>query len=205
MEMMKMPGGAGSAVAAGAAHDKAKATPGGSPWRIGARRTLPPYDQSKEDPMTSLSLRQRSLSADAPKQRRRWATIDAPEFRDARGALTVCQTGDCIPFGIARVYFIHGVPPSAQRGGHAHRELEQVMFAVSGSFRVLLNDGHHREAFELTNPSRGLYTGPMVWRELEAFSHDAVCMVLASGRYNSSEYIRSYETFEDEAQQQTAA
>jgi dTDP-4-dehydrorhamnose 3,5-epimerase-like enzyme len=130
--------------------------------------------------------------------------IGAPEHRDTRGVLTVCQPGDCIPFEIARVYFIHGVPEGAQRGGHAHRRLEQVMFAIAGRFRVVLDDGCRREAFDLAEPSHGIYTATMVWRELEAFSDDAVCMVLASDRYDASEYIRCYKRFLNEVRQKPA-
>jgi dTDP-4-dehydrorhamnose 3,5-epimerase-like enzyme len=158
-----------------------------------------------EDRMTSLRLQQRPLDSRALRSGRPWKTVEAPEFRDARGALTVCQPGECVPFDIARVYFVHGVPPSMSRGGHAHRRLEQVMFAISGRFRILLDDGFQHEVFDLCDPSRGLYTAPMVWRQLDDFSEDAVCMVLASERYDPAEYIHFYEAFLREGPQRSSS
>lgn len=121
--------------------------------------------------------------------------IDLPQVHDRRGDLTFVEGGNHIPFNIARVYYLYNVPVDSERGGHAHRELQQVVFALSGSFRIKIDDGHEQRNYWLRDPRRGLYINRMVWREMDAFSQGAVCMVLASHPYNEADYIRDHDAF----------
>ena len=118
-----------------------------------------------------------------------------PQIHDPRGDLTFVEGGNHIPFQIARVYYLYNVPADSQRGGHAHRELEQVVFALSGSFRMKVDDGQTKSDYWLRDPRKGLYISKMVWREMDAFSQGAVCMVLASHPYDEADYIRDYNVF----------
>ena len=121
--------------------------------------------------------------------------IEFPVVHDARGDLTFIEGGRHVPFSIARVYYLYNVPVDAERGGHAHKAVQQVLFALSGSFRVRIDDGRERTDHWLRDPRRGLYIGPLVWREMDSFSQGAVCMVLASLPYEEAEYIRDYGDF----------
>lgn len=121
--------------------------------------------------------------------------INLPQVHDPRGDLTFVEGSDHIPFDIARVYYLYNVPVDAERGGHAHKELEQVIFALSGSFRVKIDDGQHTSEFWLRDPRKGLYIGRLIWREMDSFSQGAVCMVLASHRYDEADYYRDYDDF----------
>jgi hypothetical protein len=121
--------------------------------------------------------------------------IELPQVHDPRGDLTFIEGGVHIPFGIARVYYLYNVPVDAERGGHAHKELQQVLFALSGSFRVTVDDGKSRSEYWLRDPRKGLYISRMIWREMDCFSQGAVCMVLASHRYDESDYFRDYQAF----------
>lgn len=121
--------------------------------------------------------------------------VDLPRIHDPRGDLTFIEGGRHIPFEIARVYYLYNVPVDAERGGHAHRELQQVIFALSGSFRITVDDGRTREEHWLRDPRRGLYVSQLIWREMDSFSQGAVGMVLASHRYDESDYYRSYDDF----------
>lgn len=121
--------------------------------------------------------------------------ITLPQIRDARGDLTFVEGENHIPFRIARVYYLYNVPVDAERGGHAHRQLEQVVFALSGSFRVKIDDGQTQSSYWLRDPSVGLYIKNMIWREIDAFSQGAVCMVLASHRYDEADYYRDHGEF----------
>ena len=121
--------------------------------------------------------------------------IDLPVVSDPRGDLTFVEGERHIPFPIARVYYLYNVPVDAERGGHAHKRLEQVIFALSGSFRITVDDGRERQKFWLRDPRRGLYISRMIWREMDAFSQGAVCMVLASQPYDEADYFRDYGKF----------
>jgi uncharacterized RmlC-like cupin family protein len=121
--------------------------------------------------------------------------IDLPLIHDPRGDLTFIEGGKHVPFQIARVYYLYNLPVDAERGGHAHRLLEQVIFALSGSFRVKVDDGANKTEYWLRDPRRGLYLKNLVWREIDSFSQGAVCMVLASNPYEERDYIRSYDQF----------
>lgn len=121
--------------------------------------------------------------------------IDFPVVSDSRGDLTFIEGGRHAPFDIKRVYYLYNVPADAERGGHAHRELEQVLVALSGSFRVKIDDGGETSEYWLRDPSKGLYIGSLIWREMDCFSQGAVCMVLASERYDEADYFRDHAEF----------
>ena len=121
--------------------------------------------------------------------------INLPKITDQRGNLTFIESTNHIPFSIARVYYLYDVPSGADRAGHAHKDLEQILIALSGSFRIGLDDGKEKKEFFLSQPNQGLYIGSMVWRELNSFSAGSVCLVLASRMYDESDYFRDYNDF----------
>lgn len=114
---------------------------------------------------------------------------------DRKGNLSVVENGITLPFDVKRVYYLYDVPGGESRGAHAHRELEQLIVAASGSFKVTLDDGKSKRSFFLNRPYQGLYVKPGLWRDLEDFSSGAVCMVLASEVYDAADYIRDYQEF----------
>lgn len=121
--------------------------------------------------------------------------IDLPRINDPRGNLTFVEGGRHVPFDIRRVYYLYDVPGGAERGGHAHRELQQLIVAMSGSFDVVLDDGENRRRHHLNRSYFGLYIPPMVWRELDNFSSGSVCMALASLPFDEADYFRDYAEF----------
>lgn len=121
--------------------------------------------------------------------------IELPRINDPRGNLTFVEGGRHVPFEIQRVYYLYDVPGGAERGGHAHKELQQLIIAMSGSFDVVIDDGKERRRHHLNRSYYGLYLPPMTWRELDNFSSGSVCMVLASLPFDEADYYRDYETF----------
>lgn len=121
--------------------------------------------------------------------------IELPKIADPRGNLTFIEGQRHIPFDIRRVYYLYDVPGGAERGGHAHKELEQLIVAMSGSFDVILDDGTGKKRFHLNRSYYGLYVRSMIWRELDNFSSGSVCMVLASNLYAESDYYRDYHEY----------
>ncbi|MCP8464851.1 FdtA/QdtA family cupin domain-containing protein [Pseudomonas sp. ZM23] len=122
--------------------------------------------------------------------------IDLPRILDPRGNLTFIEGGNHVPFDIKRVYYLYDVPGGAHRGGHAHRELHQLIIAMSGSFDILLDDGKTRFKYHLNRSYYGLYIPPMMWREIDNFSSGSVCMVLASAPFDEADYYRDYAEFQ---------
>ena len=114
---------------------------------------------------------------------------------ERKGNLTVVDNGQTLPFDVKRVYYIYDVPGGESRGAHAHRELEQLIIAASGTFTVTLDDGKSKRSFFLNRPYQGRYVKPGMWRDLVDFSSGAVAMVLASEVYQKEDYIRDYEEF----------
>lgn len=114
---------------------------------------------------------------------------------DRKGNLTVVENGITLSFDVKRVYYLYDVPGGESRGSHAHKELEQLVVAASGSFRVTLDDGKSKRTFYLNRPYQGLIIKPGLWRDLDDFSSGAVCMVLASDVYKAEDYIRDYQEF----------
>lgn len=112
-----------------------------------------------------------------------------------KGDISVVENGITVPFDTKRVYYLYDVPGGVDRGGHAHKALEQLIVAASGSFTVVLDDGENKRSFVLKRPYIGLYVVPGIWRVLEDFSSGSVCLVLASDKYDSDDYIRDYEGF----------
>lgn len=121
--------------------------------------------------------------------------VAVPTFTDERGQLTVAEGCRQIPFAIARVYFVHGVPPGRTRGGHAHRRGQEVLLAAAGSLDVALDDGRARRRFTLDRPGVGLYVPPLLWGRQERFAAGTVCLVLASLPYDERDYCRDYAEF----------
>ena len=121
--------------------------------------------------------------------------IDLPIVSDPRGNLTFIEGGHHVNFDIKRVYYLYDVPGGAERGGHAHKDLHQLIIAMSGSFDITLDDGSNKKKFHLNRSYQGLYVCPMIWREMDNFSSGSVCMVLASNRYDEDDYYRDYNTF----------
>ena len=121
--------------------------------------------------------------------------IDLPKIHDQRGNLTFIE-GKChIPFDIQRVFYVYDVPGGSLRAGHALKSCHQFIIAISGSFDVVLDDGSARQRFQLNRSHYGLYVTPLTWREIDNFSSNSVCLVLASASYSESDYYREYETF----------
>ncbi len=116
---------------------------------------------------------------------------------ERRGNLSVVQNSDTVPFEVKRIYYLYDVPGGESRGAHAHKELSQLIVAVSGAFTVTLDDGNVKRSFLLNHPYQGLYVKPGIWRDLDDFSSGAVCMVLASEVYQKEDYIRNYQDFLD--------
>jgi dTDP-4-dehydrorhamnose 3,5-epimerase-like enzyme len=121
--------------------------------------------------------------------------IDLPKNQDIAGNLTAINENVEIPFPIARVYYTYDIPGGAFRGGHAHKELQEFIVAVSGSFDLVLDDGLNKKIYNLKIPHEGVFVAPGIWRELTNFSSGAVCLVLASRKFEENDYIRNYSDF----------
>ena len=121
--------------------------------------------------------------------------IDFPKIHDPRGNLTFIEGLEHVPFDIKRIYYLYDVPGGAERGGHAHKNLHQVIIAISGSFDITISDGKSSKKFHLNRSYFGLYLCPMMWRELDNFSSGSVCLVLASEAYSESDYLRDFNQY----------
>lgn len=121
--------------------------------------------------------------------------INLPKITDHRGNLSFIEGRNHIGFDIKRVYYLYNIPSEGVRGAHGHKKLHQLLIPLSGKFEVTLDDGKNRKGYQLSDPSTGLYVGPMIWRELTKFSVDAVCLVLASEYYDEADYFRDYNQF----------
>ncbi len=121
--------------------------------------------------------------------------IELPRVHNRAGNITVFQNEAGQPFSVRRVYYLYDVPGGAERGGHAHKNIFQLIVAAGGSFDVILDDGKSRKIVPLNRPYYGLIVIPGIWRELVNFSSGAVCLVLASEKYDPEDYIRDYTEF----------
>lgn len=120
---------------------------------------------------------------------------DLPKIEDDRGNLTFIETERHVPFDIQRVFYLYDVPGGSMRAGHALKTCHQFVIAISGSFDVVLDDGQARRRFHLNRSHYGLYVTPLTWREIDNFSSNSVCLVLASEPYDEHGYYRDYESF----------
>lgn len=121
--------------------------------------------------------------------------IDLPKFLDARGNLSFAQNNTHIPFEIKRTYWLYDVPGGESRGGHAYRETEEFVIALSGSFDVIVDDGKENKTFHLNRSYYGLYIPKGMWREMDNFSTNSLALEFASTNYNPEDYIRDYNEF----------
>ncbi|NLA47905.1 MAG: WxcM-like domain-containing protein [Bacteroidales bacterium] len=123
------------------------------------------------------------------------SVIELSKIHNPAGNITIIQNGDFLPFDVRRVFYIYDIPSGSDRGGHAHKDLHQLLVAASGSFDVILDDGFKKKIVNLNRPNYGLHIVPGVWGEIVNFSSGAICLVLASQKYSEQEYIRTYEDF----------
>ncbi|MDE5733474.1 MAG: FdtA/QdtA family cupin domain-containing protein, partial [Bacteroidales bacterium] len=121
--------------------------------------------------------------------------IEFDKHSHVKGNISVIENGKTVPFDIRRAYWLYDIPGGKSRGGHAHKDLRQLIVAVSGSFTVTLDDGNVKRTFLLNRPYQGLLVVPGIWRTLDDFSSGSVCLVLASHPYSEDDYIRNYEDF----------
>jgi hypothetical protein len=122
-------------------------------------------------------------------------TVELPKIHDPRGNLTFVEARRHVPFPIRRAYWIYGVPGGEKRGGHAYRQLHEMIIALSGSLEIHLDDGTRRRTQMLGRGYVGLYVPNMIWRQLESFSTNTVCLILASEPYSEADYIRDHVEF----------
>lgn len=121
--------------------------------------------------------------------------IPLNKIHNFSGSTTVVEGNLNVPFNLRRIYYLYDIPGGESRGGHAHKQLYQLIVAASGSFEVLLDDGENKKIVRLDRPNFGLMVIPGIWRELMEFSSGAICIVLASHKYNKSDYMRNYNSF----------
>lgn len=121
--------------------------------------------------------------------------LEFPKIVDQRGNLSFIEGSRHVPFDIARIYYLYDVPGGETRGGHAHKTLQQVIIAISGSFDVELDDGAEKKTFHLRRSNEGLYLTKMIWRELTNFTSGSVGLVLASTLYDPDDYYRDFKEF----------
>lgn len=121
--------------------------------------------------------------------------VELTKVHNPAGNITIIQNGDHQPFNVKRIYYLYDVPGGSERGGHAHKELYQLIVAASGSFDVILDDSRSKKIVQLNRPNFGLLIVPGIWREIVNFSSGAICLVLASQKYNPEDYLRTYDDF----------
>ena len=121
--------------------------------------------------------------------------IEMDKHPSESGYITIVENYKIIPFEVNRVYYLYDVPGGVERGGHAHKQLKQLLVAASGSFDVVLNDGNVKRTITLNRPYHGLLIVPGIWREINNFSSGAICLVLASEKFDEMDYIRNYNEF----------
>jgi hypothetical protein len=149
----------------------------GNPWRVAAKGSL------------CLKFEVPPMSLDDCR------IVQLSRIEDARGSLTVIEGAADVPFAINRVYWLYDVPGGATRAGHGHKALRQMIISMSGSCDVTLDDGYSKKTFHLNRSYFGLYVDPMIWREIDNFSSNAVLLVLASAHYDEADYFRDYQDF----------
>ena len=123
--------------------------------------------------------------------------LELSKIHNRSGNITIFQNGIQAPFDVKRIYYLYDVPGGSDRGGHAHKDLHQLIIAASGSFNVILDDGNYKKIVGLNRPYYGLLMVPGIWREIVDFSSGAICLVLASAKYDETDYIRNYQEYID--------
>ncbi|MDE7407391.1 MAG: FdtA/QdtA family cupin domain-containing protein [Muribaculaceae bacterium] len=121
--------------------------------------------------------------------------IELDRHRHENGSLSVVSNNGEFPFSVRRLFYLYDVPGDSERGGHSHHQAQELIVAVSGSFDVTLDDGHHRRTFTLNRPYRALYIPAGIWRGLDNFSSGSVCLVLTSHTFDEADYVRQYDRF----------
>jgi hypothetical protein len=121
--------------------------------------------------------------------------IELLKIHNPSGNITIYQNGGRQPFDVKRIYYLYDVPSGSDRGGHAHKDLFQLMIAAGGSFDIIIDDGKNKKIIQLNRPNFGLLVIPGIWREIVNFSSGAICLVMASQKYDASDYIREYDEF----------
>jgi len=121
--------------------------------------------------------------------------IELPRLKNRAGNITVVNNNDNIPFEVKRVFYIYDIPGGEDRGAHAHKDCHQFLIAVSGSFEVEMDDGTNKRTITLNRPYYGLHIPPGIWAAEKGFSSGAVCLVIASHKYDEKDYIRDYRNF----------
>ena len=123
------------------------------------------------------------------------SSIELPKIKNRAGNITAIENNINIPFGVSRVFYLYDIPGGEDRGAHAHKECHQFLVAASGSFEVQLDDGKEKKTVMLNQPFRGLHIPPGIWASEINFSSGAICLVLASNKYDEKDYIRNYNEF----------
>ena len=121
--------------------------------------------------------------------------VELLKIHNPSGNITIIQNGEHQPFDIKRIYYLYDVPGGSERGGHAHKALYQLIVAASGSFDVIIDDGRNKKIIQLNRPNFGLIVIPGIWREIVNFSSGAICLVLASQKFNAEDYLREHDKF----------
>ena len=121
--------------------------------------------------------------------------VPLQNIKSPEGSLVVAENNSHLPFAVRRIYYLYDVPFGSERGGHAHKELQQYLVALSGSFTVIVDDGTKRKEIFMNNPSEALYIRSGIWREINNFSSGSICLVLASKEFAESDYIRDYQNY----------
>jgi dTDP-4-dehydrorhamnose 3,5-epimerase-like enzyme len=121
--------------------------------------------------------------------------VELTKIHNPAGNITVINNNKELDFTVKRIYYIYNIPGGESRGGHAHKNLYQLVVAASGSFDLIIDDGNKKKEVFLNHPNKGLLIVPGIWREIVNFSSGAICLVLASEKYNENDYIRNYKEF----------